>query len=121
MVRHNDESVREGYIRNGGNEVKVFTSALKAFRCNNRLVMAQRNHLDDFYMVELLDDWNVDLSCWKYPRSPPNEDRYFTVTAKRNRRSIASDLSCQLSSSTGTTVSSQSVYRRLAHTVLYQG
>ncbi|GBN96579.1 hypothetical protein AVEN_155383-1 [Araneus ventricosus] len=48
IVRHNDESVREGYIRNGGKEVKLFTSALKAFQCNNRIVMAQRNYLDDF-------------------------------------------------------------------------
>ncbi|GFU96443.1 acyl-CoA synthetase family member 2, mitochondrial [Trichonephila clavipes] len=38
----------EGYIRNGGKEVKLFTSALKAFQCNNRIVMAQRKHLDDF-------------------------------------------------------------------------
>ncbi|GFU62012.1 uncharacterized protein TNCV_717381 [Trichonephila clavipes] len=48
IVRHNDESVREGYIRNGGKEVKLFTSALKAFQCNNRIVMAQRKYLDDF-------------------------------------------------------------------------
>ncbi|GBM41852.1 hypothetical protein AVEN_8524-1 [Araneus ventricosus] len=48
IVRHNDESVREGYIRNGGKEVKSFTSALKVFQCNNRIVMAQRKHLDDF-------------------------------------------------------------------------
>ncbi|GFW74975.1 uncharacterized protein TNCV_2678431 [Trichonephila clavipes] len=48
IVRHNDESVREGYIKNGGKEVKLFTSALKAFQCNNRIVMAQRKHLDDF-------------------------------------------------------------------------
>ncbi|GFX53345.1 uncharacterized protein TNCV_2945851 [Trichonephila clavipes] len=48
IVRHNGESVREGYIRNGGKEVKLFTSALKAFQCNNRIVMAQRKHLDDF-------------------------------------------------------------------------
>ncbi|GFV78844.1 uncharacterized protein TNCV_4079441 [Trichonephila clavipes] len=48
IVRHNDESVREGYIRNGGKEVKLFISALKAFQCNNRIVMAQRKHLDDF-------------------------------------------------------------------------
>ncbi|GFX36468.1 uncharacterized protein TNCV_1254421 [Trichonephila clavipes] len=48
IVRHNDESVREEYIRNGGKEVKLFTSALKAFQCNNRIVMAQRKHLDDF-------------------------------------------------------------------------
>ncbi|GFV64346.1 uncharacterized protein TNCV_2502641 [Trichonephila clavipes] len=48
IVRHNDKSVREGYKRNGGKEVKLFTSALKAFSCNNRIVMAQRKHLDDF-------------------------------------------------------------------------
>ncbi|GFU49065.1 transposable element Tcb1 transposase [Trichonephila clavipes] len=47
-IRHNDESVTEGYIRNGGKEVKLFTSALKTFQCNNRIVMAQRKHLDDF-------------------------------------------------------------------------
>ncbi|GFX11804.1 HTH_Tnp_Tc3_2 domain-containing protein [Trichonephila clavipes] len=49
----------------------------------------------------------------------PNEDRYLTVTAKRNGRSTASDLSRQLSSATGTTVSRQTVYRRLGHIVLY--
>ncbi|GFX40569.1 uncharacterized protein TNCV_2373531 [Trichonephila clavipes] len=48
IVCHNDESVREGYIRNGGKEVKLFTSALKAFQWNNRIVMTQRKHLDDF-------------------------------------------------------------------------
>ncbi|GFX81050.1 uncharacterized protein TNCV_1910431 [Trichonephila clavipes] len=48
IVRPNDGSVREGCIRNGGKEVKLFTSALKDFQCNNRIVMAQRKHLDDF-------------------------------------------------------------------------
>ncbi|GFU72352.1 transposable element Tcb1 transposase [Trichonephila clavipes] len=48
IVRHNDESAREGHIRNGGKEVKLLASALKAFQCNNRIVMAQRKHLDDF-------------------------------------------------------------------------
>ncbi|GFY21733.1 uncharacterized protein TNCV_1168771 [Trichonephila clavipes] len=69
IVSHNGESVREGYIRNGGKEVKLFTSALKAFQCNNRIVMAQRKHFDDFYVVELLDDKNVDVPSWKYPRN----------------------------------------------------
>ncbi|GFV03040.1 transposable element Tcb1 transposase [Trichonephila clavipes] len=45
----------------------------------------------------------------------PNEDRYLAVTAKRNRRSTASGLSRQLSSATGTTVSRQTMYRRLGH------
>ncbi|GFV99562.1 HTH_Tnp_Tc3_2 domain-containing protein [Trichonephila clavipes] len=50
-----------------------------------------------------------------------NEDRYIylAVTAKRNRRSTAPDLSRQLSSATGTTVSRQTVYRRLGHIGLY--
>ncbi|GFX03301.1 transposable element Tcb1 transposase [Trichonephila clavipes] len=56
-------------------------------------------------------------------RSPrvtmPNEDWYLAVTAKRNRRSTTSDLSRQLSSATGTTVSRQTVYRRLGHIGLY--
>ncbi|GFU99975.1 transposable element Tcb1 transposase [Trichonephila clavipes] len=41
------------------------------------------------------------------------------VTAERNRRSTASDLFRQLSSATGTTVSMQTVYRRLGHIGLY--
>ncbi|GFX97101.1 HTH_Tnp_Tc3_2 domain-containing protein [Trichonephila clavipes] len=48
IVRHNDDSVREGYIRNGGKEVNLFTSAIKAFQRTDRIVMAQRKHLDDF-------------------------------------------------------------------------
>ncbi|GFS58594.1 uncharacterized protein TNCV_111911 [Trichonephila clavipes] len=48
IVRHNDESVREGYIKNDGKVVKLFTKALKAFQCNNHIVMVQRKHLDDF-------------------------------------------------------------------------
>ncbi|GFW65159.1 transposable element Tcb1 transposase [Trichonephila clavipes] len=48
ILRHNDQSVKEGYIRNGGKEVNLLTSALKAFQWNNRIVMAQRKHLDDF-------------------------------------------------------------------------
>ncbi|GFW34248.1 HTH_Tnp_Tc3_2 domain-containing protein [Trichonephila clavipes] len=112
--------------------------------------MAQRKHLDDFNVVELLDDWNVDVPSWKYARnlkSPrvstpgfsqrfqddgnvsrcystghprtPNEYRYLAVNVKRNRRSTASDLSRQLSSAIGTTVSRQIVYRRLGHIGLY--
>ncbi|GFU59432.1 DDE_3 domain-containing protein [Trichonephila clavipes] len=69
IVRHKDESVREGYIRNDGKEVKLFTSALKAFQCKTRIVMAERKHFDEFYVVELLGDWNVDVPSWKYPRN----------------------------------------------------
>ncbi|GFX20910.1 HTH_Tnp_Tc3_2 domain-containing protein [Trichonephila clavipes] len=152
IVRHNVESVREGYIRNGGKEVKLFTSALKAFKCNNRIVMAQRKHLDNFirgriigrlecrrtqleiseelgitqsvisrFCQQFQDDGNVSR-CYSTGRprvTTPNEDRYIyiylAVTAKRNRRSTASDMSRQLSSATGTTVSRQNVYRLLGH------
>ncbi|GFT77785.1 HTH_Tnp_Tc3_2 domain-containing protein [Trichonephila clavipes] len=57
-------------------------------------------------------------------RSPPSynaewEPVYLAVTAKRNRRITASYLSRQLSSATGTTVSRQTIYRRLGHIGLY--
>ncbi|GFW38782.1 transposable element Tcb1 transposase [Trichonephila clavipes] len=152
IVHHNDESVREGYIRNGGKEVKLFTSALKAFQCNNRIVMAQRKHLDDFLcgrsigrlecgctQLEVFEELgiiqNVISRLWQrfqgdcnvsrcYSTGRPrvtmlNEDRYLAVTAKRNRRSTASDLSRQFSSATGMTVSRQTVYKRLGHIGLY--
>ncbi|GFY11545.1 transposable element Tcb1 transposase [Trichonephila clavipes] len=63
------------------------------------------------------DDGNVSR-CYSTGRprvTTPNEYRHLAVTAKRNRRSTASDLSRQLSSATGTTVSKQTVYRRLGH------
>ncbi|GFY25547.1 HTH_Tnp_Tc3_2 domain-containing protein [Trichonephila clavipes] len=54
IVRHSDESVRERYIRNGGKEVKFFASALKAFECNNHIVIAQKKHLDDFLLGRII-------------------------------------------------------------------
>ncbi|GFV39530.1 HTH_Tnp_Tc3_2 domain-containing protein [Trichonephila clavipes] len=62
------------------------------------------------------------LFCGKFGRprvTTPNEDQYLPVTAKRNRRSTASDLSSQLSSATVTTVSRQTVYRHLEQIGLY--
>ncbi|GFV93844.1 uncharacterized protein TNCV_367431 [Trichonephila clavipes] len=65
-----DESVREGYIRNGGKEVKLFTRALKIFQCNNRIVMAQRKHLDDFLRGRIIGRLEyVDISSWMYPKN----------------------------------------------------
>ncbi|GFV46299.1 HTH_Tnp_Tc3_2 domain-containing protein [Trichonephila clavipes] len=61
------------------------------------------------------DDRN-ESRCYRTGRprvTTPKEDRYLAVTAKRNRRSTSSDLSRQLSSATGTTISRQTVYRRL--------
>ncbi|GFU82176.1 transposable element Tcb1 transposase [Trichonephila clavipes] len=69
----------------------------------------------------LQDDGTVSR-CYSTGRprdTTPNEDRYLAVTDKINRRSTASDLSHQLSSATGTTVSRQTVYRRLGHIGLY--
>ncbi|GFS52211.1 HTH_Tnp_Tc3_2 domain-containing protein [Trichonephila clavipes] len=54
LVRQNDESVREGYINNGGKEVKLFTSTLKGFQCNNHIVLAERKHLDDFLRGKII-------------------------------------------------------------------
>ncbi|GFX31307.1 HTH_Tnp_Tc3_2 domain-containing protein [Trichonephila clavipes] len=63
------------------------------------------------------DDGNVSR-CYSTGRprvTTPKKDRYLAVTAKRNRRSAASDLSRQLSSVIGTTVSRQTVCKRLGH------
>ncbi|GFW79830.1 transposable element Tcb1 transposase [Trichonephila clavipes] len=152
IARHNDEIVREGYIRNGDKEVKFFTSALKDFQSNNRIVMEQRKHLDDFLrgrtfgrlecgctQLEVSEELGIAQSVisrlWQrfqddanvsrcYSTGPPrvttpNEDRYLAVIAKRNRRSTPSDLSRQISSATSTTVSRQTVNRRLGHIGLY--
>ncbi|GFU65931.1 transposable element Tcb1 transposase [Trichonephila clavipes] len=76
-------------------------------------------------MVELLHDWNEDAPSWKYPRnleSPRVSSPGFGNDSKMmviNKRSTASDLSRQLSSATGTTVSRQTKYRRLGHIGLY--
>ncbi|GFW59399.1 transposable element Tcb1 transposase [Trichonephila clavipes] len=85
IVHHNDESVRDGYIRNGGKELKVF---------------------EELGIVQ-----SVISRLWKRFQDD--------VTAKRNRRSTESDLSRQLSSATGTTVSRRTVHRRLGHIGLY--
>ncbi|GFV22723.1 transposable element Tcb1 transposase [Trichonephila clavipes] len=69
------------------------------------------------------DDGNVSR-CYSTGRprvTTPNEDRYLVVTAKRNILSTAADLSRQLSSATGTTVSRQTVSRCLGHIGLYAG
>ncbi|GFW32910.1 transposable element Tcb1 transposase [Trichonephila clavipes] len=74
-------------------------------------------------LATIQDDGNVSR-CYStgHPRvTMPNEAAgiYLSVTAKRNRRSTASDLSRQPSSANGTTVSRQTVYRRLGHIGLY--
>ncbi|GFY07306.1 transposable element Tcb1 transposase [Trichonephila clavipes] len=87
IVRPNDESVREEYIRNSGKEQRF---------------------QDDGYVSRCYSTGRPRITTL-------NEDRYLAVTAERDRRSTASDLSRQLSSATRTTVSKQTVYRRLGH------
>ncbi|GFX19988.1 HTH_Tnp_Tc3_2 domain-containing protein [Trichonephila clavipes] len=78
-----------------------------------------------FYVVELLDDWNVDVLSWKYQRnleSPRVSSPGFGNDSKMmviNRRGTASDLPRRLSSATGTTASRQTMYRRLGHIGLH--
>ncbi|GFV67398.1 transposable element Tcb2 transposase [Trichonephila clavipes] len=78
-----------------------------------------------FYVVELLDDWNVEVPIWKYPRnleSPRVSSPGFGNDSKMmviNRWNTASNLSRQLSSATGTTILRQTVYRRLGHIGIY--
>ncbi|GFU82113.1 uncharacterized protein TNCV_1326571 [Trichonephila clavipes] len=77
IVRHNDERVKEGCRRNGGKEVKLFTSALATFQCNNRICLAQRKHLDDFLHGRIIGQlWTyVDVSSWKNPRKSESHRR----------------------------------------------
>ncbi|GFT94945.1 transposable element Tcb1 transposase [Trichonephila clavipes] len=76
-------------------------------------------------MSRCLNQVNVDVPSWKNSRileSPRVSSPGFGNDSKMmviNRRSTASDLSRQLSSATGTTVSRQTVYRRLGHVGLY--
>ncbi|PRD29458.1 UNVERIFIED_CONTAM: hypothetical protein NCL1_29351 [Trichonephila clavipes] len=69
IVRQNDESVREGYKRNGDKKVKLFTSALKAFQCNNGIFREKGSIWMILYVVESLEDWNVDVPVRKYTRN----------------------------------------------------
>ncbi|GFT39828.1 transposable element Tcb1 transposase [Trichonephila clavipes] len=108
IARHNDESVREGYIRNGGKEVKLFTSTLKAFQCNNRIVMAQRKHLDDFLRGRIIGR----LECGRTQLEVSEELGITQTVISRLWQRFQDD-------TTGTTVSRQTVYRRLGHIGLY--
>ncbi|GFW43370.1 HTH_Tnp_Tc3_2 domain-containing protein [Trichonephila clavipes] len=67
------------------------------------------------------DDGNVSR-CYStgLPQvTTSNEDRYLAVTVKRNWRSTVSDLSRQIFSATDTTLSRQTMYRRLGDIGLY--
>ncbi|GFW23155.1 HTH_Tnp_Tc3_2 domain-containing protein [Trichonephila clavipes] len=112
IARHNDESVREGFIRNGGKEVKLFTSALNAFQCNNHIVMAQTKHLDDFLRGRIIGR----LECARTQLEVSEELGIVQSVISRLWRFQDDG---NLSSATGTTVSRQTVYRRLGHIGLH--
>ncbi|GFV85799.1 HTH_Tnp_Tc3_2 domain-containing protein [Trichonephila clavipes] len=73
-----------------------------------------------FYVVELLDDWNVDVPSRKYPRnleSPRVSSPGFVNDSKMMKQT--EHIIRPVSSATSTTVSRQTVYRRLGHIGLY--
>ncbi|GFX92201.1 transposable element Tcb1 transposase [Trichonephila clavipes] len=88
--------------------------------------MAQRKHFDVFLCGRIIGRLeSVDEHSWKYPRdmeSPRVSSPGFGNNSKMmliNSRSTASDLSHELSSAFGTTVSRQTVYRRLWNIGVY--
>ncbi|GFV20328.1 HTH_Tnp_Tc3_2 domain-containing protein [Trichonephila clavipes] len=72
--------------------------------------MAQRKHLDDFLRGRIIGRLEyVDVPCWKYPRNLESN----TVSSP----GFGNDSKMMII--TGTTVSRQTVYRRLGHIGLY--
>ncbi|GFW50769.1 transposable element Tcb1 transposase [Trichonephila clavipes] len=102
IVRHIYDSVRGGYIRNTG----------KKKEASEELGIAQSVVSRPWQQFQ--DDGNVSrrYSIGFSLSTTPNGDQCLAVTAKRNRWSIVSDLSRQLSSATGVTVSRPILYRR---------
>ncbi|GFV60685.1 transposable element Tcb1 transposase [Trichonephila clavipes] len=86
----------------------MFTSALKAFQGNNRIVMAQRKHLDDFLRGRII----ARLECERIQLEVSEEHGIAQSVISRLLQRFQDD-------ATGTTVSRQTVYRRLRHIGLY--
>ncbi|GFV79495.1 uncharacterized protein TNCV_279511 [Trichonephila clavipes] len=93
IVRHNDESVKEGLIRNGGKEVKLFTSAIWMIFLRGRIIerlecgRTQLEVSEELGIVQSFisrlwkrfqDDGNVSRSyiTGRPQVTTPNEDRY---------------------------------------------
>ncbi|GFX12057.1 transposable element Tcb1 transposase [Trichonephila clavipes] len=81
-----------------------------------------------FYVVELLDDWNMDVPSWKYPRNLESprvtspgfrNDSKMMVMRVDVTTQVAPELQRRMRAATGATVSWQTVYRRLGHIGLY--
>ncbi|GFV31923.1 transposable element Tcb2 transposase [Trichonephila clavipes] len=109
--KHLDDFLRSriiGRLECGRTQLKV----------SEELVIAQ-SVISRLWQRFQVDGNDVTAQVTEQQVTTPNEDRYLAVTGKRNRQSTASDLSHQLSSATGTTVSRQTAYRRLGHIGLY--
>ncbi|GFY34408.1 transposable element Tcb1 transposase [Trichonephila clavipes] len=119
IARHNDESVREGYIKNGGKEVKSFTSALKAFQCYNHIVMEQNKHLDDFLHGRIIGRLECGRRLTQLEVSEELGIAQILISRLWQRFQDDSNLSRCYSTANGTTVSKQTGYRRLGHIGLY--
>ncbi|GFW73724.1 transposable element Tcb2 transposase [Trichonephila clavipes] len=93
--------------------------------------MSQRSHLTDSEAWRVVGRiWNRFLETGSAGRRPrqgrrrattPNEDRYLVLTVRRHRNMNATLLQQHLRSSTGTTVSTQTVQNRLHGVVLVYG
>ncbi|GFV17917.1 HTH_Tnp_Tc3_2 domain-containing protein [Trichonephila clavipes] len=137
LVRHNDESILCPVITYGSPvwEAAATTHMRKIQVIQKKILRLMTNAplleiSDELGIAQSVisrlwqrfqDDGNVS-KCYNTCRprgTMQNKDRYLAVTEKRNRWSTASDLSRQISSDTGMTVSSQTVYRRLGHIGLY--
>ncbi|GFX11493.1 HTH_Tnp_Tc3_2 domain-containing protein [Trichonephila clavipes] len=90
--------------------------------------MAQRKHLVDFLRGRIIGRLECGRTQLEVSEELGIAQRVISklwqrfqnnVTAKRNRWSTTSDLSRQFSSATATTVSKQTLYRRLGHIGLY--
>ncbi|GFX13722.1 uncharacterized protein TNCV_599321 [Trichonephila clavipes] len=68
----NDECKRGVYKEWWQRSKIVPTSTLKAFQCNNRIAMAQRKHLDDFYdrIIGRLECERTQLEVFEELESP---------------------------------------------------
>ncbi|GFW66654.1 transposable element Tcb2 transposase [Trichonephila clavipes] len=90
--------------------------------------MSQRSHLTDSEAWRIGRIWNRCLETGSAGQRPgqgrrrattPNEDRYLVLTAQRHRNKNAIHLQQHLRSTTGTTVSTQTVRNRTHGVGLY--
>ncbi|GFV95367.1 HTH_Tnp_Tc3_2 domain-containing protein [Trichonephila clavipes] len=83
-------------------------SAPDAFQCNNRIVMTQRKHLEDFLRGRIIGR----MECGRTQLEVSEELRIAQSVISRLWQRFQGD-------ATGTTVSRQTVYRRLGYIGLY--